>query len=326
MTSGCKQRIVHVPSSRSSFGLGSRSRDGHGTRTPQGLVYSHVVGRPCSLQAAAAAAVCVAALSTGCNPFPSFDGLTGGHPEAGATDGGQSPDGMAPDGMAPDGMAPDGMATVVPCPATAVLCEDFEHWQQTSSLWNDSSTAGATAIVDPSKARFPLTMGHSLHLQTPAASSGAVGATIKNQQAGSLPSTYYLRLFLYVPGSVGAGPFDFDFALLSSRIAPNPTIDLQLHGGSSVRLGYGSGLTDPTPFPVDGWTCIEWEVAPQTMHVWMNGAELIQLSEQVQAPSLDQVFLGWQYYVSSPAPQNDVWLDEVILDTSRVGCDVFQQP
>ena len=39
-------------------------------------------------------------------------------------------------------------------------------------------------------------------------------------------------------------------------------------------------------------------------------------------PTFEQVFLGWQLYQGGPSPATyDLWIDDVVFDTVRVGCD-----
>lgn len=93
--------------------------------------------------------------------------------------------------------------------------------------------------------------------------------------------------------------------------------------------------------PVREWACVEWHfvVAKNELMFWLNGSELsdLHVTDRAQAPgsgcmataelggqwlappAFQSLYLGWERY---QAPENDqnVWIDDVVVSTVRVGC------
>ncbi len=72
------------------------------------------------------------------------------------------------------------------------------------------------------------------------------------------------------------------------------------------------------------WFCIEWhhDRVAQTATLWIDGGEVLAVTadDDPQMPMYDDISVGWANY--QPAdPQFVVFLDEVVLDDARVGCE-----
>ena len=78
------------------------------------------------------------------------------------------------------------------------------------------------------------------------------------------------------------------------------------------------------------WHCAEWHIdaADQSYHFYFDDKEITQIAKMNGAGLLDgtgipQVFqsieVGWYNYQSSP-PGFVAWIDEIAVDTSRIGC------
>jgi hypothetical protein len=80
----------------------------------------------------------------------------------------------------------------------------------------------------------------------------------------------------------------------------------------------------------DKWHCAEWHIdgPTQSYHFYFDGTEVTSIAiDNGPAnyagtdipPSFSQVRIGWNNYQSAP-PGFVVWIDEVALDTTRIGC------
>jgi hypothetical protein len=93
--------------------------------------------------------------------------------------------------------------------------------------------------------------------------------------------------------------------------------------------------------PVAQWTCVEWhfDAHANELQFWLNGAELTDIhirghargadgycahTEDLQGewqapPAFQSMYLGFERYESTVNDQN-LWIDDVVLSTSRIGC------
>lgn len=76
--------------------------------------------------------------------------------------------------------------------------------------------------------------------------------------------------------------------------------------------------------PVGAWSCVEWEMDASTnaINVWTDGASQVMWTPQGQASwvsAFKAVEVGFAKY-SDTATGFDVWIDDVALDTQRIGC------
>jgi hypothetical protein len=219
-------------------------------------------------------------------------------------------------------------AGAYPC-SSAILCDDFEHGflQQ---LWNLADSPGGTASIDSTSVAA---YGHgSLAVQAVPVDGGSSSAAVRAYQALPASQAAYLRFFMRIApgGDAQNSSATIDLAQLVQNADPFNSVDLRLTGAPGSRsLGIGNGQTNvflasATPYPFGKWNCIEWEVGPDSMHVWIDGTELtdLQTSNDPTPPALGQEIFGVSYFGAVTA--HDWWYDEVIVDTSRIGCDRFQ--
>ncbi len=89
-----------------------------------------------------------------------------------------------------------------------------------------------------------------------------------------------------------------------------------------------------TKMPEGKWACMEWyfEGATNTQKFWLDGKAIDDLtvvgqgdgciahdtSDQWIFPNFERVYLGWESYQTDPA--REVWIDDVALGTSKIGC------
>lgn len=94
-----------------------------------------------------------------------------------------------------------------------------------------------------------------------------------------------------------------------------------------------------TPTTGGRWTCFEWQMqaADNSVNVWIDGVAKPELSVSTRNhggantdfvfPAFNQIKLGWQLYQGGATPNRyDIWLDDIALTSSRIGCGAGTQP
>lgn len=74
----------------------------------------------------------------------------------------------------------------------------------------------------------------------------------------------------------------------------------------------------------DQWLCIEWhhDQAAQQATLWVDGEQILDVTagDDPQLPTFDDISVGWANYQTA-SPEFVVYIDDVVLDDERVGCD-----
>jgi hypothetical protein len=103
-----------------------------------------------------------------------------------------------------------------------------------------------------------------------------------------------------------------------------------------------SGVSDcaqrsQVPVPMNRWACVEWRFDGENKELdfWLDGTIIPALSVRQKAvpaqgacqnqswsgiwepPIFDAIRVGWQHYQQGPG---EAWIDDVAIDTKRVGC------
>jgi Cip1-like, core domain len=94
--------------------------------------------------------------------------------------------------------------------------------------------------------------------------------------------------------------------------------------------------------PVKRWTCVEWhmEVASNEMWFWLDGRKVVHVAGKATAakacrgsdlqgewrapPRFDSFYIGFERYADSANDQN-LWIDDVVLSKTRVGCSTSKR-
>jgi len=208
------------------------------------------------------------------------------------------------------------------CPGSFVMCEGFESgiaqnppWSSVFSMSFDAAHVYRGAIA--------------AHAQTPSlpADANYASALIDNTNGATLgTNTAYLRAFLYYAGGSAQ-------TVLLAEVGPKANTPGQL-----VRIFVQTGElvvetdsvnTTPTgvAMPTDRWTCLELAATGSTTAVsadahltmWLDGVQIADRGAFDMSPS-EQFVLGLNFYALPAAPASDLWIDEVVLDSARVGC------
>ncbi|MDB4982708.1 MAG: secreted hydrolase, partial [Myxococcales bacterium] len=269
---------------------------------------------------------------------------------AGASGGSGGQGSAGPDGGAAGSTRDGGGDLVAGAPSCGgVFCEDFELGQIDPAKWSAPAMGGATMTVQTK------TVAHGkyavqFHGAASPASSDYVYIITKNAPA-ALRKHSFGRAYLYLSPQRN----DIDMGLVFAGTAgfPKPTYMSIANHGTGWQLGFiklsGSpgGETQTYPpgdIPVAKWTCLEWELNddPDEMNVWGDDKPIGTLNKDSKVgfcsggcsqpaslfdnenSGLIGAFtdFGFGFYDWHPMgrPAFDLYYDDVVLSTERVGC------
>lgn len=218
-----------------------------------------------------------------------------------------------------------------------IVCEDFEGaalggypdgWGlRASGVWG-GNTIGTTD-EDAVRGQQSLRIG-----------SGTTGAQWLNymgdisELADGHWGRMYLRMGTPIPwpggGVIHADVFEargnWEGSTHQVRWAAIENSGMQHNWGYNVQTSNAGEFIHETSYIYDwpqDWMCLEWhhDQAAQTATLWVDGEEVLAVTagQDPQLPTFDDISVGWANY--QPAdPEFVVYLDEVVLDDSRVGC------
>jgi len=241
---------------------------------------------------------------------------------------------------APNDVAID--ATTPLCARGGMLfCEDFEALPlgaATSTKWTTESASGALTI-DATHA-----LGQrALKIATTANGRGRLRVANLAPPGNSL----YGVMHAWVSGFPTA-PDYAHFTMVELAGTGNTTLLRPLGGqyapgnpaGSFWGVGSDGGPTGDwtnwkrTATTAAGkWVCMEFQLdaATSTIKVWIDGAEHTELTVSrtmhggnavdLVFPAINAAWFGWWLYQANPTPGTyDVWLDDLALSATRLGC------
>jgi hypothetical protein len=228
------------------------------------------------------------------------------------------------------------------------LCEDFESGALDPKVWGRHTTAGASLVVDGEHVHG----GRSaLHVKLVAGQQ----ATAQITDAVTFPATdntFYTRAYFYFSPDLPAddtGGFHMAF-LLATGNNDLGFVEAGLgSAGDKQYLGYseyygagpgvhshGATFTEFGPRSMvrvapKAWLCLELmqggDATTTHRRVWVDGKEL---PEQVsnysdrKPPKFDLMSVGILQYHPTPV-LTDVWIDDVRVSRTRIGCDAAAQ-
>jgi hypothetical protein len=209
--------------------------------------------------------------------------------------------------------------------AGVILCDDFENGLDTTK-WPFIAATNATTVVDTSLAHRGT---RSLHTTAFAVAADAgptnIDGTLGHQ--GALPKTFYERLFVYFASPLPSENEAFTVALQGH--APFQGLQLEAVNGDITLTdftGASAYVVSSTVATPGTWHCIEWELVQGDagvgqMATWWDGQPIaaLQLSN-VPMLDLGELQLGISFYQVTAQPAYDLWIDDVYVDTSPVGC------
>ena len=243
----------------------------------------------------------------------------------------QPPANQQPDPTTPPVVTPPPAPTGpdIPCPADATFCSGFEGaGLPAGSVFQPTYLANEalTTQVELDSTVFHAG-GQSLHLPA--------GANYYRMLAVPVPGrSFWVRL--YTRSNVGFGADGSTHASL--YLASTFTPDGDYNSDVAVEIAeqfdqillnvkdvlFGTSGTNPngqagTTLPDNTWSCMEtqFDGATGNVHVFVDGNEIIDATGW-QPPSNFQSFRFG--YLRFDSPTRDVWMDDVVVASSRIGC------
>jgi hypothetical protein len=297
--------------------------------------------------------LCAALLSLACSSSSDDAPATAG--TGGVSAGGTGGAGAAglggSGGVAAAGSAGSAPAAGALCPEGSLFCDDFED-DVVGGLgmpWR-SSTNAATVAVDEVQA---FSGSKAVHVNAPQAGTYHRGyfALDQGSSAGIFPAVaqeMYGRTMVYLgvlPNADAHWTFIQGEGLAADashnalyRFGGQHQNGAQLMANYETTQGVSTDCWDhsATLMPVAEWACVEWHftVATNDMQFWLNGTEVSDMhvtqqgegcigdalgQQWIAPPAFQSLYLGWEHYQQAANPI-DVWMDDVVVDTKRVGC------
>ncbi len=233
--------------------------------------------------------------------------------------------------------------------ANVLLCDGFEAPTLDKTTWTVNGTAPVIDSIHAARG------SSALHVMR----TGNGPSTIKETKTFPVANnTYFGRAFVWfseLPKTdLDAGDAGFTYAHWTFVAASGTGVsgEIRLSGqmknsaslfgvGTDNRIddaGTGDWTTsdndptgNPTAVPTGKWICIEWMHAGATNETrfYWDGVEHPSLyttsskhggnANPYILPQFTSVWLGWQEYQATTEPF-EMWIDEVAIDTSRIGC------
>ena len=209
-----------------------------------------------------------------------------------------------------------------------LFCEDFEGANAPDpQRWTTQATlAGASLGIDRSVHHSGT---QSLHAQLAIDSAGATDPVAMLNHPQPLPAHFFARFFLYVNSA--------------DVQTPEAIVNFQMHDGSAgVQVAlqrnwqanlppavafefWGStsgGFQVANPITYGRWECIQWEVNEATGQAFVSLDGGQALSVQVTSiAAYDVLAVGIAFAGAMAAGTYEVWIDDVAVGTSPIGCD-----
>jgi hypothetical protein len=207
----------------------------------------------------------------------------------------------------------------------AIICDSFEAPLLDTSTWFEA-TAGGTVTIDS----VHVNSGErALHLHVNPVAQGEFGHAFIGE--GTLSATadqLYARGYFYFPelssmsfNLMGYGQGSDPFAALDVLVAPAGNLQLFQSVSGQTQLDLGA-----TP-PIGEWFCVEWLVRfepDERVRLWFENDESTDFDPAqptVSDPRMQFFQVGpLFYYPPSNLPAFDMWVDDVVVDSSPIGC------
>ena len=239
------------------------------------------------------------------------------------------------------------------CPG--LICEDFETGSIDPGKWDTSSSGGTLAVQTQQVAHGK----YALHVQGLGSGSDDWATLFaKNVPAALKTASTFGRASMYFSAGVSASlHIQFPFAGSNgtgSGSGPAPLTKLRyLEVGSyNGQWQLAMDIHDVSPniedsayagakIPTDKWVCIEWqfEDQPERITLWVGGTQAGVFDNMHISYSSDGTKSGGTFYQGKtgglisvfdtfgigfhdwhPTKAFDVYYDDVVLDTKRIGC------
>ena len=207
--------------------------------------------------------------------------------------------------------------------AGAIFCDGLEA--EGFAAW--SNTAMTDGFIGRATDETFLGAG-SMYAQSDAASGRALARYVFPTRYGS-GDELFVRGWIYIPSDVSIAG-GFTFLQLSELGSPFHHLSLSVSSSDSLNLFFNSEGAAENLFggtvPRDAWFCAEARVllhdTSGEVEYWLDDVPqgMMSAMDTLPAGGYERLLAGIVF--SSPTqPSARVYLDEIVVDTSRIGCD-----
>ena len=227
--------------------------------------------------------------------------------------------------------------------ADVLLCEDFEGASLDQSTW---SIVGTAPVLDDLQAARG---SKALHITRTGSGASYLRATKSFPLANN---TYYGRMFVYFKSLPSPPALSYAHWTIAAASGTGTSGEIRIGGqlfsgknwfgvgtdsqGSPTGTGDWTNSDrdpndDPRAVPLNEWICLEWMHQGNTNETrfYWDGVEHPSLytsstvhggnNQPYILPTFRELWIGWDLYQGS-AQTFEMWIDEVAIDTRRIGC------
>lgn len=249
------------------------------------------------------------------------------------------------------GMAGDSTGLVSePCPASAVFCDNFEDGTAGAALggpWSRSIRGNGSITVDTTHA---VSGSNAVLVSIPGGTAyerAYMGLADNSDAFPAVATEMFGRAMMWLDATPD-GTVHWTFIEADGDSGDGTGERLyryggQQQGGAGLMANYETrgAATDcwdhsAATMPTQQWACVEWRFAVETneMEFWLDGVNLEDMhvtqegegcigadlqNQWLAPPAFTQLYLGWERYQDAGNDRN-LWIDDVVLSTERVGC------
>jgi hypothetical protein len=215
------------------------------------------------------------------------------------------------------------------CPSGA-FCDSFDESALDSTTWilPGATSDGSSVGIDTTRAyRGP----SSLHAHLEKVPHTEFHSAFIREQKTFPSGHFYVRAFVFAPSAFTADAGAFMQA--EQAVAPMKALSLQLENGGFSMFD-ALHTTPPSAASAgaakrDQWICVEWEIkiaADGGAHLSIDGvpagAKPDIAGDLSSSPALGELAFGLGTYAGGDGdvPARDLWLDELVVSPTPVGC------
>lgn len=219
-----------------------------------------------------------------------------------------------------------------------MFCEDFESGELSNAVWTrkEASTGNSIAVQGTRVAHGKF-----------AAQFHAKGGTARSMMffehlPAALQKHYFGRMYYFATGFPSESGGHTAYITSSNGLAGFPDADHHLEVASYLedpkatwQMTYWQGdgpeyIGSGGEIPKGQWFCLEWEFSdvPDEIGIWVNGdgtkqgASFRNINNHASGMlgAMTTLGVGFRTWHAMGAPDIDIYVDDIVLDSQRVGC------